>query len=400
MDPCIAHIDIDAFFASVEQILVPRLRGRPVAVGSGCIASCSYEARRFGLHAGLSLAAARRMCPEVVILPGSQGVYRCFSERVWELCREVSPAVETHLDDAYLDLAGTPAQRRDPRAAVEALRQRIRRQTGLAATAGIGPSRMIARLAGKCAKPDGLMMVAAGEIDAFLVDRPVGDIPGVGARTAAMLGQFNIHTVRDLRAVPRDTLAAVFGRNGAYLFDRARGVDTRAVSLREIPRTISRETTFHKETSAPAEHLAMLHYLCERAMKPVRELGLVTGRVAVRLRYADMKEKDARRPLAPATRLTTHTFDAAAEVFRALHDRRVALRFLGVTLSDFRPDHGDSPDLFPSDDARAFQLAVALDAVRRRFGFSALVAGKSIDLLGALRRDKNGFVLRTPCLTK
>jgi len=400
-DRCIVHVDIDAFFASVEQALVPQLRGRPVAVGSGCIASCSYEARAHGLSAGMSLGKARRLCPGLVVMRGSHGIYRCFAARVWELCREVAPAVETLLDDAYLDLSGTGRLYGDPRAPVGALRRRVRAETGLALTAGIGPNRMIARLASSDAKPDGMLMVGRDGVEGFLVDRPVEDIPGVGPKTAELFRKLNVTTVRELRRVPRETLERLLGKVGAALYERAYGRDTRVVSTCEIPGTISRETTFHRETTDPVEIRGMLYYLVERAMKAVRELGLVTRSVAVKIRYADFRGDDARSRLAAPTDLEGDVYAAALELLGRLHTRRVALRLVGVTLSAFRPARSDQLGLFDNaEDDRHERIAAAVDEIRSRVGFSAITAGKSLDLLGRLRQDSNGYVLRTPCLTK
>ncbi len=396
------HLDIDAFFASVEQRLVPALRGRPVAVGSGCIASCSYEARARGLSAGMSLAKARRFCPELVVMPGSYGVYRCFAAEVWALCREMAPVVETYLDDAYLDLSGTRLLYGDPRRPVSRLRARVRERTGLVVTAGIGPNRMVARLASASAKPDGLRLVGADEVERFLIDKPVGDIPGVGPKTAAKLAKLAVKTVRDLRTLSREELMAIFGRNGSAMYDRARGLDTRAISEREIPKTISRETTFHKETTDPAEVVAMLHYLVERAMKVVRELGLVARGVLVKARYADFRRDEARTRLAAPARLEGEVMGAVAALFERLHTRRVALRNVGIVLSSLSLDDSSQMSLFKEDEgeARRGRLAEALDDLRARYGFGAVTAGKSVGLLGKLRQDDNGYVLRTPCLTK
>jgi len=400
-DRRIVHVDIDAFFASVEQALVPSLRGMPVAVGSGCIASCSYEARARGLSAGMSLAKARRLCPELVIMPGSYGVYRCFAARVWELCREVAPAVETLLDDAYLDLSGTGRLYGDPRAPIGALRRRVRIETGLSLTAGIGPNRMIARLASSAAKPDGMLLVPHDGVEAFLVDRPVQDLPGVGPKTAELFRKLNVTTVRELRRVPCETLERLLGKVGAALHERAHGRDTRVVSTREIPGTISRETTFHRETTDPAQIHGMLYYLIERAMKAVREHGLVTRAVAVKIRYADFRGDDARIRLASPTDLEGDVYAAALKLLGRLHTRRVALRLIGVTMSAFRPSESDQLGLFEkAADARRERIAAAVDEIRSRVGFSAITAGKSLNLLGRLRQDSNGYVLRTPSLTK
>lgn len=411
------HLDIDAFFASVEQRLVPALRGRPVAVGSGCIASCSYEARARGLRAGMSLAEARRRCAELVVMPGSYGVYRCFAAEIWDFCREVAPVVETYLDDAYLDLSGTGLLYGDPRRPVSRLRARVRERTGLVVTAGIGPNRMIARLASASVKPDGMRLVRADEVEGFLIDRPVGDIPGVGPKTAGTLAKLAVKTVRDLRKLSCEELVAMFGRNGSAMHDRARGLDTRAICKREVPKTISRETTFHKETTDPAEVAAMLHYLVERAMRAVRELGLVARGVSLKIRYADFRpthragpesgvdapgHDEARTRLSAPTRLEGAVFDAVTALLGRLHTRRVALRNVGIVLSGLSLDDSRQMSLFKEDEgeARRGRLAEAVDDLRARYGFGAVTAGKSVGLLGKLRRDDNGYILRTPCLTK
>ncbi len=396
----IVHLDIDAFFASVEQILVPSLRGRPVAVGSGCIASCSYEARRFGLRAGMSLAEAAEKCPDLAVQKGSYPVYRCFAARVWELCREVSPAVDTYLDDAYMDMAGTERLYRDLSRRVGDLRERIRDETGLTATAGIGPNRMIARLASKAAKPDGLLTVRPDEVEEFIVDRPVEDLPGVGRKTAGVLARFNVYSVRELRRLPRRTMIEVFGKNGAAIYDRARGRDTRAVTSREVPSSISRETTFHRETADPGEVRAMLYYLVERAAKALREGGLIASRVGLRIRYADFAADEVTRRLARPGELEDEIFAIARASLAQLWKRRVALRLVGVVLSGLALGREDQLELFEPPDERREALAAAVDDVRSQFGFAAITAGPSLDLLGKLRQETNGYVLRTPCLTK
>ena len=340
-----------------------------------------------------------RFCPGLVILPGSQPIYRCFADRVWVLCREVAPAVETYLDDAYLDLTETPAAR-DPGQAVSDLRRRVRRETGLSVSAGIGPSRMIARLASKAAKPDGQRQVLPDEVEAFIVDRPVTDLPGVGHKSADLLHKINVRTVRDLREVPRELLVELFGKNGSAIYDRARGHDTRAIVEREVPRTISRETTFHQETTDLREVHGMLHYLVERAIKAVRELGIAARTMALKVRYADMKQSGGQRRLSDAANFTSPVFDAAMDLLRRLHTRRVALRLIGVTLSGFILGNTNQLELFAEEKLRSDRLARAMDEIRRRIGFSAITAGKSLELLGALKQDEHGFVLRTPSLTK
>src|SRR5437773_9516424 len=179
-EPAVLHVDIDAFFAAIEQQRDPRLAGRPVIVGAGVIASCSYQARAFGLRAGMPLSEARRLCPEAVILEGHAQVYRCFAEQIFARCRCLAPAVETYLDEAYCDLTGTERLHGDLVEAAGALKADIRAATGLTVTCGIGPNRMLAKLIGKTVKPDGLRRIHPPEADAFLCDRPIEPLAGVG----------------------------------------------------------------------------------------------------------------------------------------------------------------------------------------------------------------------------
>lgn len=397
----ILHVDIDAFFASVEQLRNPRLRGRPVIVGTGVIASCSYEARRYGLRAGMSLGEARRRCPSAVILAGHAQIYRCFADRVFHLCRETAPAVDAYLDDAYLDLTGTARLYPEPAAAARLLRARVEAATGLRVTVGIGTSRMIARLASRGAKPDGLAEVAPGGEEAFLCGSPLADLPGIGPRTATLLESMGLATVADLRAVGAQALARLLGEAGRILHERACGLDTRPVMPREIPGSISRETSFDVPAVDPQAIEAMLAYLVERAARALRRLGLIARTVSVHVDPADGRRAEARRTLACASALDGVLEGAARELLGRVHTRRVGLRRLGVMLTGLAPADGEQLDLLAgSAREREGRLARGLDCVRDRFGHGALVGGRSLALLGELDRDRYGFVLRTPSLTK
>ena len=395
------HVDIDAFFASVEQRRDPRLRGRPVIVGSGVIASCSYEARRYGLRAGMPLYRARRLCPKVVILEGHYPTYRCFADRLFEVCRDIAPAVEIYLDEAYCDLTGTDRIYAHPTLAAETLKRRIREATGLSVSVGLASNRMIAKMAGGAVKPDGLNYVPPGQEARFLGGMPVEKLPGVGHATRAVLEDLNIATVGDLRRLSRSDLERLFGANGLVLYDRCRGRDTRAVHEKEVPRSISRETRFHQDTIDPDEIHAMLYYLTERAAGTLRALGLRSRRVGARLRYSDNASASGGMTLAHSTDETRDLYAAALRQFERLCTRRVSVRLLGVTLSRLSLAGRRQQGLFDEAAAvRRAKLDTCLDQARRRFGHSIIVAGPSLELLGKLDRDSYGYVLRTPCLTK
>lgn len=433
-DACVFHIDIDAFFASVEKLRNPRLADRPVAVGAGVIASCCYVARRSGLHAGMPLRDARKLCPGLVILEGHYPIYRCFAERVFEICRDYAPAMESHLDEAFCDCTGTGrlyglddlTGSEAPPVARE-VTERIRREVGLSVSLGMGRNRMLAKMASKIAKPGGIRRIPPTGEDSFLRPLPVRLLPGVGPRTAAVLRKLNIETIEEMRALSRDSLKAMFGQNGVLLYERCRGEDTRVVSTREIPRSISRETSFHEDTISSEAIEGMLYYLSERAANTLRKLGLKTRTVEVKIRYADFQEAAGSRGLQTPTQIDKEIFEAALALRRTLHSRRAALRLIGVTLSRLVPDDGTRAlDLFESDGGipggpggpsgeedlieratrlarergRELGLCRSLDRIRDRYGYSSVVSGKSIHLLGKLPQDAYGYILRTPSLTR
>jgi DNA polymerase-4 len=400
-EPVLLHVDIDAFFASIEQRRDPRLRGRPVIVGTGVIASCSYEARRFGLKAGMTLSEARRLCPQAVVLEGHAQVYRCFAEEVFARCRDVAPAVETYLDEAYCDLTGTGRLHGDPLEAARGLKRAIHGATGLTVTCGLGPNRMLAKLAGKAVKPDGLARVTAAEAEAFLRDLPVEQVTGVGHANAKTLRSMNVRTAGELRVLPVETLERLFGAPGRLLHARCRGRDTTVVSEREVPLSISRETSFHRDTADRAEIEGMLEYLAGRACRTARELGIRPRTVAVRLRYADGESMERARSLPQPSDADPVVLALALGMLARLFTRRVALHQVGLALSNFVRAGAEQGALFEEREAgRRAALYRAFDGVRGAFGHGVLVSGRALHLKGRLEEDEHGFVLRTPSLTK
>lgn len=397
----VLHVDIDAFFAAIEQQRDPRLQGKPVIVGAGVIASCSYEARRFGLKAGMTLSEAKRLCPTAVILPGHAQIYRCYAERLFDRCRELSPDVETYLDEAYLELTGTERVHGDFVAAAAALKRAILADSGLTVTCGIGPNRMLAKLIGKTRKPDGLERLYAHDAEAFLTARPIEQLAGVGHAHARTLRGMNIRTIGELRVLPVGTLEALFGAPGRQLFERCRGRDTAPVVARELPLSLSRETSFHADTADPREIEGMLEYLVGRACRAARELSLTARTVAVRLRYSDDESAEQARSLAQASAVDPVVLALALQLCRRLHTRRVSLHAIGVTLSNFAHDAAEQGALFDEPEAgRRAALCEALDRVRGDFGHGAVVSGRALHLKGRVREDRYGFVLRTPSLTR
>ena len=283
------HVDADAFFASVEQLLIPSLRQRPVAVGSGCIASCSYEARRFGLQAGMSLRRARQLCPALVVLKGQYEIYRCFAEQIWRLCRRYTNEFETFLDEAYGDVTGMEYFYGNPLQLGQSLQQQVQEEVGLGVSVGLASNRMLAKLASGSAKPKGLVWVRPGEEESFVARLPIEKLPGIGRKTARRLEDLNIHKVAELQLFSRQTLRNIFGQRGELLYERCRGRDIQTINSVALPRSISRETTFHQPQCDRQQIEAMLSYLLERAMRALRRRGLLSRTVELSIRYDDWK---------------------------------------------------------------------------------------------------------------
>jgi DNA polymerase-4 len=396
--PLIMYLDIDAFFPSVEQVRFPCLRGKPVVVGSGVVASSSYEARRRGIYTGMPIATAVRVCPEVVVLKGHQHVYASFAEHIFDRCRRLTPLVETYLDEAFCDLTGTAVAARDPMEVGAQLRTSIREQVGPSVTVGFATNRMIAKLAAKTVKPDGLVAVPPGEEEDFMHDRPVGDVPGIGPASAQILRQINVTHVRHLKQFSAGHLQAIFGKRGLLVYERLRGRDPYVRP--SFPKSISRETSFTRETADRDEIMATLYYLAERACRAARSLRAVPTRVETRVRYGDGESAAIRAGYREPRVLDRAVFRLASGLLTRMY-RRCRVRLVGITLSGLVPADGEQGSL-PGDLAsdRLADLYRALDSVRAKFGHAAVIAGRSVDLINRLERDSYGYVLRTPSLTK
>jgi DNA polymerase-4 len=392
----VMHIDVDAFFASVEQLRDPRLRNRPVAVGNGVVASPSYEARALGVTTAMPIHQAKRICPQLVVLDGRHDVYRCFTEATWEICRRYAPALETFLDEAFADFSGTEHLYPDLLGLGARIQKEIADEVGLPVTIGIAKNRMVSKLAAKTVKPRGLREIPEGQEEAFLLPLPIEKIAGMGPKTAALFHDMNIRSVREFREIPLATLEAMLGRVGVSLHERARGEDSRPVHEREIPKQISRETSLEKATADRGELEGILFYLVDRAIRAIRKLGLRTRTMRIRLRYSDGEENETSVSF-PPTAFDEEIQPLARQLLWKLYTRRVTVRFVGSGFSNFQAEEGQL-ELF--GDASLARFHAAVDAIRDKFGHGAIVAGRAIELLGKLPHDAYGYVLRTPSLTK
>ena len=403
----ILHLDIDASLASIEQLRDPALIGRPVVVGSGVVASRSYEAKALGIHTGMVLSAALARCPGLAVREGDSRLAERYRQQVADVVRRFAPLVEVcSLDDLYADFSGVvldPVEGAVPRC--RAIRAAVREATGLSVSQGVGSSRTVARLATTRAKPAGILEVAHGAEREFLGAFPVRDLPGIGPRTAQWLETVGIHTVQELWSVDRSLLRQAFGARGEEIWLRSRGDDARPVAPSTVAQSISRETSFDPQLDEQGQQVsflqAMLAYLVDRAAAELRNQGLASRTVRVRLRHVDGNQQESSRTVAEATDHTNVLCELAfALLGRLLEERRVLVRLVGVTLASLEPRGLAQGSLFADEERRNRRLFAAVDSVRERHGFGRLVLGSAARLLGELPHGRNGFRLRTPSLTK
>lgn len=393
----VLHVDADAFFASVEQRDDPRLMNKPVAVGSGVVASCSYESRHYGVRTGMRLAEARQRCPPLIVLPGEYPRYEQAARHMLAICQEQTPVVEVAaLDDLYLDLA-----RHDrPERAATLLQEQVRAEVKLSVSVGMGSNKLVAQVATEAAKPGKQVCVPAGGERAYLAPWPARVLPGVGPKVMSRLDRLNVQRVREVAEVPVPLLATLFGRQGRVLHDQSWGIDHRPVLPRKPPQSVSRCTSFDPPTGDRAFLRAMLDYLLDRAVSWLRFSQRVTRGLTINLRYGDYESDVGREVFRRPTANEAELRGAARDRFERLYQRRLPLRLVGVELSPLVPPD-PQPALFADAEVeRQRRLSECKDAIRQRFGFTSVLAGSALVVAGRVDRDRENFRLRTPCLTR
>ena len=386
----ILHVDMDAFFVSVELLERPELRGKPVVVGGrpdqrGVVSAASYEARKYGIHSAMPLRTAGRLCPHGIFLDGHHEKYGEWSDRVATILAKFSPIVEmVSIDEAYLDLAGTERLHGPPLAAADKLLRTITQTTALPCSGGLATTRLVAKVASDQAKPRGLVWVAPGREERFLAPLSVRKIPGIGEVTERALRALGIETVEQIAAVPQEKLEKIFGQWGTALYRKARGGDSYEFVIDAEPKSISHNHTFGEDTDDSNALAAMLSHLSQKACKRLREAGLATRTLTLTIRYAGFETHTRSKTLAEPTRLDADIFSVFQELFRVHRDPRRKIRLLGVSLSGLT--HGSKQlDLLEAERrARLEKLTSAADQLRDRFGFGKVQFG------GSLRHDESG----------
>ena len=378
----IAHLDCDAFYASVEKRDRPELRDRPVLVGVGArgvVTTACYIARTFGPRSAMPMARALRLCPEAVVVRPDFAKYAAESARIMALLRALTPLVQPlSLDEAWLDLSGTARLNGGPPAwQLARVQKAIAEATGLTVSVGLAPNKVLAKIASELDKPHGYAVIGAAEAQAFLSERPVTLLPGVGPVFARALAREGYARIGQLAAAEPKALVRAFGTGGLRLHDLAHGRDARAVQPDSERKGISAETTFGEDLSRITDLEDRLLPLCEKVAARARAGG-VAGRVAtLKLKTADFRLLTRRRTLPSPTQTAQVLFEAARTLLRA-EATGARYRLVGAGLSDLQPEAAGPGDFFASAETRARKAEHAVDSLRQRFGEDAVRRARTL----------------------
>ncbi|HMD33103.1 MAG TPA: DNA polymerase IV [Candidatus Acidoferrales bacterium] len=380
----ILHVDMDAFFVSVELLNRPDLRGKPVVVGGqpdqrGVVSAASYEARRYGIQSAMPLRTAGRLCPHAVFLEGHHELYSLWSDRIAVILSRYSPRVEmASVDEAYLDLTGTERLLGHPLAAAHRLRREIWDKTKLPSSIGVARTRLVAKVASDQSKPAGLLWIPAGSEAGFLARLKVRKIPGIGAVTEETLRGLGVETVAQLALIPREQLEKVFGEWGSGLYRKARGEDTYHFLEDAEAKSISHHHTFSEDVTDAAPIEATLSHLCQKACKRLRDAGLFAGTITLVLRYENFETITRARTVPSPTNLDQDVLRVARELVAKHRNKRRRVRLVGISLTSFSHGEGQMDLLDPARREKLEKLARASDRLRERFGFDKVQLGGSV----------------------
>ncbi len=389
MQRLICHVDMDAFFVSVEELFDPSLKGKPVVVGGranqrGVVAAASYAARRFGVHSAMPLRTAGQLCPQAVFVEGHPQYYREYSKKIFSILNRFSPLVEmASIDEAYLDLTGTERLHGPAMRAAHELHGAIGRETNLKCSLGLATSRLVAKVSSDQAKPNGILHILPGQEARFLAPLEVRKIPGVGKRMEASLHKLGIRRVGDLASLDDSFLASHFGRWGLALAGKARGTDAGGwfdaeVGAESDPKSISHEHTFSEDTADPNQLETTLLKLSEMVAKRLREHELYSRTIQLKLRNEDFYTITRAASLDHATQLDREVAGAVIQLFRRAWDGKTPIRLLGVHAGNLQNVEGQMSLLEEATTARLRSAFRSVDHIRNRFGEASISLAKTL----------------------
>ncbi|MDD5510360.1 MAG: DNA polymerase IV [Dehalococcoidales bacterium] len=387
----IIHIDLDAFFVSVERVLNPELNGKPVVVGGspdrrGVVATASYEARKFGLHSAMPLVTAARLCPHAIFIEGNFARYRDFSRRFMTILNDFSPFIEPGgLDEAYLDVTGFESLHGSIMEMAIAMKQRIRAELGLPASIGIASCKIVAKVASDFSKPDGLVEVPSGGERDFLAPLAVDKLPGVGKQTVKVLNGLGVRTIGDLARMPSHALRVRFGVAGETMHRHANGIDDSQVMPPGEAKSISRETTFGEDTCDRAFLEATLWTQSEKVGADLRKQGRDAKCVTLKLRYGDFTTITRSHTLPQSLCADKEIFDIGIILLhKALAVEKQGVRLIGIGVSHLAEPSRQTA-LFTPSGRKLEELNKAIDRIRNRYGFGAIQTGRAVMLKDLIR---------------
>ena len=379
----ILHVDLDAFYASVEVLKDPSLLGRPVVVGGagtrGVVMSASYEARTYGIRSAMPAVRARRLCPEAVFVPPDFEAYKTHSNRFREVLLAVTPLVEPiSLDEAFLDVSGAHRLFGEPEAIAVKIRREVQEAVGVSCSVGVAPSKLLAKLASEAAKPDGLLVVPADGVAAFLDPLPVRALWGVGEKTGETLSRLGVRAVGDLARTPPSVLGRLIGeQHAADLIGLARGKDERAVVPYEAPKSVSHEETFERDLDDERELLREALALSQKVAARLREDGYRARTVTLKIRLANFTTLTRSRTLSAPTDVAADLYQVVGELFGALPGARRRVRLLGVAATGLVPAGQEQLALLRGE--RWGDVERAVDRIERRFGQGSAMPAALLD---------------------
>jgi DNA polymerase-4 len=390
----IAHVDMDAFYASIEIRDDPSLEGKPVVVGGsgenrGVVSAASYEARKFGIHSAMPMARAERLCPQLVRVPVNFSKYRAVSKQILGILSSFSPTIEPlSLDEAFLDLTGTERSLGDPRSVGGKIKERIREETGCTASVGIAPVKFVAKIASDHEKPDGLVVVEPGRIEEFLHPLPISELWGVGPRTRSALADMGIRTIGAIARADRRLLASRFGLHGQHLHELARGRDERRVVPDWEAKSYSHEQTFPKDLTDGDLLEGILLDQAIRVSRRLRRDGVGGKTVELKLRYHDFSTLSRRLTLGGSTSDADEIYRVARHLFWSTWNEE-PVRLVGVGVSGIAPATLETLDLFSSAETadKRRRLTEAIDRIEERFGTGKVIRAKT---MGKARAGSTG----------
>jgi len=375
------HIDLDAFFAAVEQRDNPALRGKPVVIGAdpkggrgrGVVSTCSYEARKFGIHSAMPISQAYRLCPQAAFLPPDIKKYSRVSGQVFRIMENFTPDIEpVSIDEAFLDITGSAHLFGGPRQTAQKIKERIRAQVGLTASVGIAPVKMAAKIASDYCKPDGLLEILPDNLLGFLWPLKVERLWGVGPKTRQALNDLGIKTIGELAKLTPEFLAQHFGENGLHLYDLARGLDPREVVENEEVKSVSHEYTFAEDTAnAPAVNKILLE-LSELVSRRLRKHELKGKTVTLKIRTTGFKTFTRAVTLAERTNYADVIYRKVKDLAQEFLDGKKAIRLVGVRVANFDEQYLQENLFAPAGGGDKEKVYRAIDKIKDKFGEDAL----------------------------